>query len=108
MYTFQTLLHYKRGFPQVQFLFTFKSYALTLIWLKSLSRGWPLYALRNLLYDNTESPVFLLGPNESRDTQRFDNSWILQPMEYTITAAEYMHQCCIISTFERSIFTSSL
>ena len=40
-YTFQTLLLWKRGFPQVQFLllFTFKSYALTLIWLKSLSRG---------------------------------------------------------------------
>ena len=32
-YTFQTLLHQKQGFPQVQFLllFTLKSYALTLI-----------------------------------------------------------------------------
>ena len=40
MYTFQKLLHWKRGFTQVQFLlFTFKSYALTRIWLKGLSRG---------------------------------------------------------------------
>ena len=40
-YTFQKLLHWKRGFPQVQFLllFTFKSDALALIWPKSLSRG---------------------------------------------------------------------
>ena len=40
-HTFQTLLHWKRGFPQVQFLLlvTFESYALTLIWPKSLSRG---------------------------------------------------------------------
>ena len=61
MFTVQTLLHWKRGFPQVQFLllFTFKSYALTLIWLKSLSRGWPLFALLNQLYCNTESPMFL-------------------------------------------------
>ena len=41
MHTFQKLLHWKRGFTQVQFLllFTFKSYALTRIWLKGLSRG---------------------------------------------------------------------
>ena len=41
MYNFQKLLHWKRGFPQVQFLllFTFKSDALALIWPKSLSRG---------------------------------------------------------------------
>ena len=31
----------------------------------------------------------LLRPIESRDTQCFDNWWILQPMEHTITAAEY-------------------
>ena len=30
-----------------------------------------------------------LGPNEGRDTPCFDNWWILQPMEHTITAAEY-------------------
>ena len=40
-YIFQALLHWKRGFPQVQFLllFTFRSYVLTLIWPKRLSRG---------------------------------------------------------------------
>ena len=60
-YTFQKLLHWKRGFPQVQFLllFSFKSDALALIWTKSLSRGWPLYAIRNQLYGNTESPMSL-------------------------------------------------
>ena len=62
-YTFHKLLHWKRGFPQVQFLllFTFKSDAVALIWPKSLSRGWPLYALQNQLYGNTESPVSHLG-----------------------------------------------
>ena len=33
------------------------SYALTLTWPKSLSRGLPLYALRNQLDGNTESPM---------------------------------------------------
>ena len=57
----QKLLHWKRGFPQVQFLllFTFKSDALALIWPKSLSRGRPLYALRNQLHGNAESPMSL-------------------------------------------------
>ena len=47
---------------------------------------------------------FLLGPNESRGTQCFDNLWILQPMEHNITAAEY---ATMLHTFERSIFTYS-
>ena len=29
----------------------------------------------------------LLGTNESKDTQCFDNWWTLQPMQHTITAA---------------------
>ena len=82
-YNFEKLLSWKRSFPQVQFLLliTFKSDSLALIWPKSLSRGWPLYALRNQLYGNA------VGPNESRDTQCSDNWWTLQPIEHTITAA---------------------
>ena len=60
-YTFQQFLHWKRDFPQVQFLLliTFKSDAVALIWPKNLSRGRPLYALRNQLYGNTKSPMSL-------------------------------------------------
>ena len=71
------------------------------------------YYTRYEINFNTETTTLkalccLREPNESRDTQCFDNWRILQPKEHTITAAEYIHQCCIISTFKRSIFTSSL
>ena len=61
-YNFQKLLDWKRGFSQVQFLLliTFRSDSLALIWPKSLSRGRPLYALRNQLYGNAESPMSLI------------------------------------------------
>ena len=81
-YNFQKLLYRKRDFPRVQFLLliTFKSGSLAPIWPKSLSRGWPLYALRNQLCGNAESLMSL--------------TWTKGPMVPAthgahITAAEY-------------------
>ena len=36
-----------------------------------------------------KAQCFLLGPNESRYNQCFDNWWIAQPIDHTTTAAEY-------------------
>ena len=88
-YTFQKLLHWKLGFPQVQFLllFTFKSDTLALICPKSLSRGWSYTRYGINFMVTPKALCLLLGPNESRDSQCFDNWWTMQPMEHTITAA---------------------
>ena len=74
-YNFQKLLYWKLGFPQVQFLLliTLKSESLAPIWPKSLSRGLPLYALRNNFMVTPKALCLLLGPNESRDIQCSDN-----------------------------------
>ena len=73
-HTFQTLLYWKRGFPQVQFLllFTFKSHAQTLIWLKSLSRDDHYMCYKINFMVTPEALCLLLGPNESRDAHCFD------------------------------------
>ena len=70
---------------------------------KSLSRGWPLCALRNQLYGNAESPVSYLDQTKVEIpnvliTGEFCNPWS------TLLLQLSMHQCCIISEFESSVF----
>ena len=95
-YNFQKLLYWKRRFPQVQFLLliTFKSDSLrwyALHWygqkVYHVDDHYARYGINFMV--TPKALCLLLGPNESRDTQCFDNWWTLQPMEHTITAAEY-------------------
>ena len=104
-YTFQKLLHWKQGFPQVQFLlFTFKSDALSSTDMAKkvyhVDDHYTRYGINFMV--TPKAPCFLLGPNESRDTQCFDN-WC-NPWSTLLLLPLSMHQCCIISTFAGSIF----
>ena len=105
-YTFQKLLHWKLGFPQVQFLllFTFKSDTLALICPKSLSRGWSYTRYEINFMVTPKALCLLLGPNESIDTQCFDTGELCNPWR-TLLLLLSVRQCCIISTFKSSIFS---
>ena len=66
-YTFQKLLHWKRGFPQVQFLllFTFKSDSLALISQKvyRVDDHYTRYEINFMV--TPKALCLLLGPKES-------------------------------------------